>query len=104
MRRVGDLAIDLGTANTLVYQHGGGIVFDEPSVVAMDGRSGEVLALGEHAWAMIGRTPARIVAVRPLRRGAITDYEVTRQMIRHILRRVGGNPVPPPPPPICAAS
>jgi rod shape-determining protein MreB and related proteins len=89
MRRVGDLAIDLGTANTLVYQHGAGIVFDEPSVVAMDGRSGEVLAIGEHAWEMIGRTPSRIVAVRPLRRGAITDYEVTRQMIRHILRRVG---------------
>jgi rod shape-determining protein MreB and related proteins len=89
MRRVGDLAIDLGTANTLVYQHGAGIVFDEPSVVAMDGRSGEVLAVGEHAWEMIGRTPSRIVAVRPLRRGAITDYEVTRQMIRHILRRVG---------------
>jgi rod shape-determining protein MreB len=89
MRRVGDLAIDLGTANTLVYQHGAGIVFDEPSVVAMDGRSGEVLAIGEHAWEMIGRTPSRIVAVRPLRRGAITDYEVTSQMIRHILRRVG---------------
>jgi rod shape-determining protein MreB len=89
MRRVGDLAIDLGTANTLVYQHGAGIVFDEPSVVAMDGRTGEVLAIGEHAWEMIGRTPSRIVAVRPLRRGAITDYEVTRQLIRHILRRVG---------------
>jgi rod shape-determining protein MreB and related proteins len=89
MRRVGDLAIDLGTANTLVFQHGAGIVFDEPSVVAMDGRSGEVLAIGTHAWEMIGRTPSRIVAVRPLRRGAITDYEVTRQMIRHILRRVG---------------
>jgi rod shape-determining protein MreB and related proteins len=89
MRRGGDLAIDLGTANTLVFQHGAGIVFDEPSVVAMDGRSGEVLAIGEHAWHMIGRTPSRIVAVRPLRRGAITDYEVTRQMIRHILRRVG---------------
>ena len=89
MRRVGDLAIDLGTANTLVFQHGAGIVFDEPSVVAMDGRSGEVLAIGTHAGEMIGRTPSRIVAVRPLRRGAITDYEVTRQMIRHILRRVG---------------
>jgi rod shape-determining protein MreB and related proteins len=89
MRRVGDLAIDLGTANTLVFQHGAGIVFDEPSVVAMDGISGEVLAIGGHAWEMIGRTPSRIVAVRPLRRGAITDYEVTQQMIRHILRRVG---------------
>jgi rod shape-determining protein MreB and related proteins len=89
VKRVGDLAIDLGTANTLVFQEGKGIVYDEPSVVAMDAREGDVLAIGEEAWEMIGRTPARIVAVRPLRRGAITDYEVTSQMIRLILRRVG---------------
>lgn len=89
MKRVGDLAIDLGTANTLVFQEGQGIVYDEPSVVAMDMRLGEVLAIGHDAWEMIGRTPAQIVAVRPLRRGAITDYEVTSQMIRHILRRAG---------------
>jgi len=89
VRRVGDLAIDLGTANTLVFQEGKGIVYEEPSVVAMDQKENEVLAIGEEAWEMIGRTPARIVAVRPLRRGAITDYEVTRQMIRHIMRRVG---------------
>jgi rod shape-determining protein MreB len=89
MKRVGDLAIDLGTANTLVYQEGRGIIYDEPSVVAMDQRQGGVLAIGNQAWEMIGRTPAQIVAVRPLRRGAITDYEITSQMIRHILRRVG---------------
>ncbi len=89
MKRVGDLAIDLGTANTLVFQEGQGIVYDEPSVVAMDMRLGEVLAIGHDAWEMIGRTPSQIVAVRPLRRGAITDYEVTSQMIRHILRRAG---------------
>ncbi|MGH2677102.1 MAG: rod shape-determining protein, partial [Actinomycetota bacterium] len=89
MKRVGDIAIDLGTANTLVFQEGKGIVYDEPSVVAMDAREGAVLAIGEEAWEMIGRTPARIVAVRPLRRGAITDYEVTSQMIRLILRHVG---------------
>ncbi|HEX5948525.1 MAG TPA: rod shape-determining protein, partial [Actinomycetota bacterium] len=89
MKRVGDIAIDLGTANTLVYQEGKGIVYDEPSVIAMDAREGDVLAIGEEAWEMIGRTPSRIVAVRPLRRGAITDYDVTSQMIRLILRRVG---------------
>ncbi len=89
MKRVGDLAIDLGTANTLVWQEGKGITYDEPSVIAMDAREGDVLAIGEEAWEMIGRTPSRIVAVRPLRRGAITDYDVTSQMIRLILRRVG---------------
>jgi rod shape-determining protein MreB len=89
MKRLGDLAIDLGTANTLVFEDGRGIVYQEPSVVAMDARLGEVLSIGEEAWEMIGRTPSRIIAARPLRRGAITDYEVTRQMIRHILRRVG---------------
>ena len=89
MRRVGDLAIDLGTANTLVFHEGGGIVFNQPTVVAVDTATGEVLEVGDGAWEMIGRTPASIVAMRPLRSGAITDYEVTEQMIRLILRRVG---------------
>ena len=88
MRRA-DLAIDLGTANTLVFQEGGGIVFNEPTVVALETPTGAVLALGDQAWEMIGRTPAKIVAIRPLRRGAITDYEVTEQLIRLILRRMG---------------
>jgi rod shape-determining protein MreB len=89
MRRVADLAVDLGTANTLVFQEGSGIVFNQPTVVAIENPTGAVLAMGEEAWEMIGRTPARIVAIRPLRRGAITDYEVTEQMIRLLLRRAG---------------
>ncbi|NDH11092.1 MAG: rod shape-determining protein [Actinobacteria bacterium] len=84
-----DLAIDLGTANTLVYARGEGIVLNEPSVIALNSRSGEVLAMGHEAWQMIGRTPSYIVAVRPLRKGAITDFEVTQRMIRLLLQRVG---------------
>src|SRR5918911_1221740 len=84
-----DLAIDLGTANTLVFREGDGIVFNEPTVIAMNSRTGEVLAMGEEAWDMIGRTPANVVAVRPLRHGAITDFDITQRMIRLILKRVG---------------
>src|SRR5438067_2873440 len=84
-----DLAIDLGTANTLVFREGDGIVFNEPTVIAMNSRTGEVLAMGEDAWDMIGRTPANVVAVRPLRHGAITDFDITQRMIRLILKRVG---------------
>jgi rod shape-determining protein MreB len=84
-----DLAIDLGTANTLVYVRGEGIVLNEPSVIALNSRTKEVLAMGRDAWQMIGRTPSYIVAVRPLRKGAITDFEVTQEMIRLLLKRVG---------------
>ena len=84
-----DLAIDLGTANTLVYARGEGIVLNEPSVIALNSRSGDVLAMGHEAWQMIGRTPSYIVAVRPLRKGAITDFDVTQRMIRLLLQRVG---------------
>lgn len=84
-----DLAIDLGTANTLVYAKGEGIVLNEPSVIALNSLNQEVLAIGREAWQMIGRTPGYIVAVRPLRQGAITDYEVTQRMIRQLLQRVG---------------
>ena len=84
-----DLAIDLGTANTLVYSRGRGIVLNEPSVIALNEKTNEVLAMGEEAWQMIGRTPAYIVAVRPLRHGAITDFDVTQRMIRLLLERVG---------------
>ena len=84
-----DLAIDLGTANTLVYTRGEGVVLAEPSVIAMNERTSEVLAMGRDAWRMIGRTPAHIVAVRPLRKGAITDFDVTQRMIRLLLERVG---------------
>src|SRR5487761_2473879 len=84
-----DLAIDLGTANTLVYAKGKGIVLNEPTVIAMDTRTKGVLAIGEEAWQMIGRTPGYIVAVRPMRQGAITDFEITERMIHVLLRRVG---------------
>jgi rod shape-determining protein MreB len=84
-----DLAIDLGTANTLVYMKGRGIVLNEPSVIALNKQTGEVLATGREAWQMIGRTPGYIVAVRPLRGGAITDFDITERMIRLLLQRVG---------------
>jgi rod shape-determining protein MreB len=84
-----DLAIDLGTANTLVYEKGRGIVLNEPSVIALNSQTQEVLAMGHEAWQMIGRTPGYIVAVRPLRGGAITDFDITQRMIRLLLARVG---------------
>ena len=84
-----DLAIDLGTANTLVYTRGRGIVLNEPSVIALNVKTGDVLAMGHEAWQMIGRTPGYIVAVRPLRGGAITDFEVTQRMIRLLFERAG---------------
>ncbi|HXW38895.1 MAG TPA: rod shape-determining protein [Acidimicrobiales bacterium] len=84
-----DLAIDLGTANTLVYARGKGIVLNEPTVVALDTRNRTVLAIGADAWQMIGRTPGYIVAERPMRHGAITDFDITERMIQVLLRRVG---------------
>ncbi len=84
-----DLAIDLGTANTLVYARGQGIILNEPTVIALNSRTQEVLAMGHEAWQMIGRTPGYIVAVRPLRGGAITDFEITQRMIRLLFQRAG---------------
>ncbi|NBO06487.1 MAG: rod shape-determining protein [Actinobacteria bacterium] len=81
--------MDLGTANTLVYKQGEGIIMNEPTVIAKNRRTNEVLATGHEAWDMIGRTPSFIVAVRPLRGGAITDFETTEQMIRLLLKRAG---------------
>jgi len=86
-----DLAIDLGTANTRVYATGEGIVLDEPTVMAVNERTQEVLAMGHDAWQMIGRTPPHIVAVRPLAGGAITDFDLTQRMIRLLLERSGVN-------------
>ena len=86
---VRDVAVDLGTANTLVYARGQGIVVSEPSVVAVDAHSGAVHAVGSEAERMIGRTPATITATRPLRHGVIADFEVTEQMLRYFLRRLG---------------
>ncbi|MBM3675330.1 MAG: rod shape-determining protein [Actinobacteria bacterium] len=84
-----DLAIDLGTANTLVYSRGQGIILNEPTVIALNSRTQDVLAMGHEAWQMIGRTPGYIVAVRPLRGGAITDFEITQRMIRLLFQRAG---------------
>ncbi|MBI03463.1 MAG: rod shape-determining protein [Acidimicrobiaceae bacterium] len=84
-----DLAIDLGTANTLVYARGEGVVLAEPSVIAINERTGDVLAMGDEAWHMIGRTPEHVVAKRPLRKGAITEFDVTQRMVRLLLERVG---------------
>jgi rod shape-determining protein MreB len=84
-----DLAIDLGTANTLVYAKGRGIVLNEPTVIALNSQTHDVLAMGHQAWQMIGRTPGYIVAVRPLRQGAITDFDITQRMIRLLLQRAG---------------
>lgn len=83
-----DMGIDLGTASTLVYVKGKGILLREPSVVAIDKNTNEVLAVGEDAKKMIGRTPANIVAIRPLRNGVIADFEITQEMIRHFIRKV----------------
>src|SRR5687767_7526266 len=83
-----DIGIDLGTANTLVHVRGRGIVISEPSVVAIEYRTKRVLAIGAEAKRMLGRTPASIVAVRPLRDGVISDFDVTEQMIRYFVHKV----------------
>lgn len=82
-----DLGIDLGTANTLVYMKGKGILMTEPSVVAMQRETGKVLAVGEEAKLMIGRTPGNIVAIRPMKDGVIADFEVTHTMLRYFMRK-----------------
>jgi rod shape-determining protein MreB and related proteins len=83
-----DLAIDLGTANTLVYERGHGIALSEPSVVAIRTDTGAVQAVGDDAKRMIGRTPANIAAIRPLRHGVIADFEVTERMLHYFIHRV----------------
>jgi rod shape-determining protein MreB and related proteins len=85
------MAVDLGTANTLVYVRGRGIVLSEPSVVAIDQRSGEVHAVGIEAKRMLGRTPGNISAIRPLKDGVIADFDVTEQMLRHFIQKVHQN-------------
>ena len=83
-----DIGIDLGTANTLVYVRGKGIVIDEPSVVAMNTKTGQVLAIGEDAKNMVGKTPANIVATRPLVDGVVSDFEITEQMLKYFITKV----------------
>ena len=83
-----DMALDLGTANTVVYVRGEGIVLDEPSVVAVNTKNGKVLAVGSEAKSMIGRTPSHIQAVRPLRDGVIADFDMCEEMLRFFIERV----------------
>ncbi|MEG0006283.1 MAG: rod shape-determining protein, partial [Clostridium sp.] len=85
-----DIGIDLGTASVLVYVKGKGIALQEPSVVALDMKSNKVLAVGEDARNMIGRTPGHIVAKRPLRDGVISDYDMTEQMLVHFIKKAIG--------------
>jgi rod shape-determining protein MreB and related proteins len=82
-----DIAIDLGTANSLVYVKGRGIVIQEPSVVAINQKTGKVLAIGQEAKKMVGRTPTHIVATRPLVKGVISDFEVTEQMLKYFITK-----------------
>ena len=88
LRLTNDLGIDLGTANVLIYAEGKGIVLREPSVVAVDKNTGKVLQVGAAARNMLGRTPGNVVAIRPLRDGVISDYEMTAKMLYHMIRSV----------------
>ncbi|MCM3610340.1 rod shape-determining protein [Planococcus sp. MERTA32b] len=83
-----DIGIDLGTANVLIYVKGKGVILNEPSVVAMDRKTNQVIAVGEEARKMIGRTPANIVAVRPLKEGVIADFDVTEIMLKYFIERL----------------
>ncbi|MEV1203928.1 rod shape-determining protein [Microbispora rosea] len=83
-----DMAVDLGTANTLVYVRGRGIVLNEPSVVAINVTTGKIVAVGIEAKRMIGRTPGNIVAIRPLRDGVIADFDVTERMLRYFIQKI----------------
>ena len=85
-----DIGVDLGTANILVYLKGSGIVLREPSVVAIDRNTNKILAIGEEAKTMLGRTPGNIVAIRPLREGVIADYDMTQSMLENVIQRVAG--------------
>ena len=85
-----DIGIDLGTASVLVYVKGKGVVLNEPSVVAIDKNTGRLLKVGAEAQAMLGRTPGNIVAIRPLREGVISDYDMTERMLKEFLHKVTG--------------
>jgi len=85
-----DIGIDLGTASVLVFVRGKGIVLNEPSVVALDKNTGKLLKVGSEAQAMLGRTPGNIIAIRPLREGVISDYDMTERMLREFIHKVAG--------------
>jgi len=104
MRFGTDIGIDLGTASVLVYIKGQGIVLQEPSVVAIDKNTNSVLAVGEEARKMIGRTPSNIVAIRPLREGVISDYDVTEKMLKYFIQKSCGKRVIKPRIAVCVPS
>jgi rod shape-determining protein MreB len=91
-----DLAFDLGTANTLVYRQGEGVVFNEPTVVAMNQSTGKVEAMGDEAWQLLGGHSGNVIAVRPLRHGVMTEFDITQRMIEVVLKRVGVTRFPKP--------
>jgi rod shape-determining protein MreB len=88
-----DIGIDLGTANSLVYIKGQGIVINEPSIAAINNKTGQVLAIGKEAKKMVGRAPAHISVIRPLIGGVISDFDMTQEILRHYLRKIGGNSI-----------
>ncbi len=94
MRFVPRIAIDLGTANLIVYRSGKGIVLSEPTVVAVNTKTGKVLAVGNDAREMIGRTPSNITAIRPMKDGVIADYTTTLLMLKHIINKTCGSRLP----------
>jgi rod shape-determining protein MreB and related proteins len=99
-----DLAIDLGTANTIVYRQGDGIVFDQPTIVAMHSSTGAVVATGDEAWDLIGGDSGSVVAIRPLREGTVTEFEMTQRYLRSVMRRVAPGRFPKPRVLVCIPS
>ena len=99
-----DIGIDLGTATIIAYVKGKGVVLREPSVVAVDSNTKEVLAVGQEARRMLGRTPGNIVATRPLREGVISDYTVTEKMLKYFINKVKGKTIFAPRTMICTKS
>lgn len=86
-----DIGIDLGTANSLVYVKNQGIIINEPSVVAVNNKTGQILAIGEEAKKMVGRTPAHISVIRPLVNGVVSDFEITKEILRHFFKKINSN-------------
>jgi len=99
-----DIGIDLGTASVLVYIKGKGIVINEPSVVAIDINTNKILEVGEEARKMLGRTPGNIVAIRPLRDGVISDFDITEKMLKYFIKKAVGNSIIKPRVIICVPS
>ena len=99
-----DIGIDLGTATVIAYVKGKGVVLREPSVVAVDSKTKEVLAVGQEARRMLGRTPGNIVATRPLRDGVISDYTVTEKMLKYFINKINGKTIFSPRAMICIKS